>query len=187
MTRHRNGRSLLVILSVACLVVYSNAQATQEQANRNIQNSAVEVLDRYLNLRLHDADWKDYSKYIAWPDEPSWDCKWVVKSYERGKAQIEDDKVIVPVNFLRLGLFCYDFEFESDLKKVTINYELSNSSGSWKIISPIPDYPEIGAEELKLSLRIIMNNTRASNERRLKAESTIRKIDGAIVNIGGSR
>jgi len=48
------------------------------------QASAAETLRKYVELRLHNADWKDYSRLVAWPDEPGWDCNWVVDKYSVG-------------------------------------------------------------------------------------------------------
>ena len=46
------------------------------------QASAAETLRKYVELRLHNADWKDYSRLVTWPDKrkslsfsdwPHWD------------------------------------------------------------------------------------------------------------------
>lgn len=173
-------RIIVVTLYTVGFVIHTYAQAAQLESNANLQYSAVEILDRYIGLRLHDADWKDYSKYIVWPDEPSWDCKWVVIKCDLGTPRKEMDQIIVPVDYVRLGLFCYDFAFTQDVKVVTVNYELVNSPNGWKVKSPIPDYPEISAEELIKSIIAKSKNVNESKERRSQAETAVYKIKDAI-------
>jgi len=48
------------------------------------KDTPVVTLEEYLQMRFHDTDWKEYSKLITWPDEPSWDCKWVDEGYKIG-------------------------------------------------------------------------------------------------------
>ena len=59
--------------------------------------SAAETLRKYVELRLHNADWKDYSKLVTWPDEPGWDCNWVVDKYSVGTERKRGPITVVPV------------------------------------------------------------------------------------------
>ncbi len=116
---------------------------------------AVTALERYLQMRLHNADWREYSKIITWPDEPSWDCWWVDEDYRIGTAKKIKNRIIIPVTQTRIGLYCDTGYFEADQRAVTINYELAFQNNQWKIDGPIPDYPDIGVitlvEKLKSS------------------------------------
>ena len=144
------------------------------------QAPAVETLRRYVELRLHNADWKDYSTFVTWPDEPGWDCNWVVSKYNVRASKKEDDGIIVPVVYNRLGLFCYDFEFESDPRVVTIDYQLVKRPSGWKVNAPIPDYPDISAAVLIKSLSASAENSRESPERRAQYSATARQVADAV-------
>jgi hypothetical protein len=134
-----------------------------------------------LELRLHDADWKEYSKFITWPDEPGWDCKWVISKYAPGSTKKEGEKVIVSVRYTRLGLFCYDFEFKLNPEALTVHYELVKRSSGWKVNAPIPDYPDISGDVLLGSLRTLAERANETPERRAKAEAAARKL-GDVLN-----
>ena len=117
-------RTLGVIALIASTANCLHAQHEQGQAVVRNQGTALGTLQLYLQLRLNDADWKQYSPFITWPDEPSWDCNWVVRQYAVGAMRTTKDGVTIPVNYKRLGLYCYDFEFKADLKSVIVNYKL---------------------------------------------------------------
>jgi hypothetical protein len=137
-------------------------------------------LRRYVQLRLSNADWKDYSKYITWPDEPSWDCNWVALQYTVGIATNEKEGVTVPVTYKRLGLFCYDFDFKANLNTVTVNYKLVRDTSGWKVDAPIPDYPDISVDVLLASLQASAKDVRESKERRGQFSITAQRIAAAI-------
>lgn len=172
-----------LILTLICAVVlacHGHAQSQQKASSVISQDTEVETLRRYLQLRLRNADWKDYSKLITWPDEPSWDCTWVVSKYDLGVPKKGKQNVVVPVVYKRLGLFCYDFEFNPDPKMVTINYELVKRQSGWKVNAPIPDYPDISADVLLKSLKASAENLQESAERRAQFSATARKLEEAL-------
>jgi hypothetical protein len=103
-----------------------NAQ-TQPQTERF--NSADAILREYVEARLRWADWKDYSRFITWPDEPGWDCWWVAKDCRIGKATRGVAKSVIPVAYSRVGLFCADFELQAKPKAETIYYVLVRKGG----------------------------------------------------------
>jgi hypothetical protein len=108
------------------------------QTNQTVKNqlSARETLHKYIELRLMDSHWKEYSQYITWPDEPAWDCKWVVSKYDTGPSKKQKGKIIIQVVYMRLGLYCVgDEDFNPESKKVIINYELVKNASGWKINS----------------------------------------------------
>lgn len=78
----------------------------REGENHNDRTQAAQTLRRYIQLRLRDADWQEYSKFIAWPDEPGWDCKWVVSKDKIGAPRVKGQTIVIPVAYSRLGLFC---------------------------------------------------------------------------------
>jgi hypothetical protein len=144
------------------------------------QNEAAQTLQRYIRLRLQDADWKEYSQLITWPDEPSWDCKWVSTKDRVGVPATRGQEVVIPVVYSRLGLFCYDFDFQPERKLVTINYELVRRPNGWKVNAPIPDYPDISSQILIRSLNAVAKNARETPERRAEAAATAHKIREAL-------
>lgn len=67
-----------LIISIAALMSASLTQGQDQGKRPGFQDTQVQALwtlNRYVQLRLEAADWKEYSKLITWPDEPSWDCK----------------------------------------------------------------------------------------------------------------
>ena len=177
-------RLILALICVVVLGCHTHGQSQQKASSVLDQDAAVETLRRYLQLRLCNADWKDYSKFITWPDEPGWDCTWVVSNYEIGVPKKGKRNVIVPVVYKRLGLFCYDFDFNPDPKVVTINYELIERQRDWKVNAPIPDYPDISADVLLKSLRASGENLHQSADRRVKFSATASKLAEALDRSG---
>ena len=177
-------RLIFVLICVVVFACHTYGQPQQKASGVRSRDAAVETLRRYLELRLQNADWNDSSKFITGPDEPSWDCTWVVSKYDFGVPKKRKQNVIVPVVFKRLGLFCYDFEFNPDPKVVTINYELVERQGDWKVNAPIPDYPDISANVLLKSLRASGEDPRESADRRTKFSATARKIAEALDRSG---
>jgi hypothetical protein len=143
------------------------------------QDTAEKTLQNYVRLRLSNADWKEYSKFVIWPDEPSWDCNWVVDKYRVGLLRKRIKNIIVPVAYKRLGLFCYDFEFTMEPREVTIDYELISGPRGWKINAPIPDYPDISANVLLRSLRQKAETPQESSERQAQFRAVARKLEVA--------
>jgi hypothetical protein len=139
--------SLVFSFYIVCLVsAPAIGSASQE-------DTPVVALGKYLQLRFHDADWKEYSKLITWPDEPSWDCKWVDEGYKIGTGKKMQDRVVIPVTHNRIGLYCYNDTFRIDQRVVIINYELVSQNNQWRIKGPEIDYPEIGVKTLVEKLR----------------------------------
>ncbi len=155
------------------------------EAKAESSDAPEKALNRYLQLRLQDADWKAYSALITWPDEPSWDCKWVAEKYEIGNSKrSEKDRVIIPVVIKRLGQYCYDFSLSTEPKQVTINYELIKTPDGWKVDEPIPDYPDIGADALKKSLSASAENPKESADRRARFVATLQILRGLLSHQG---
>jgi hypothetical protein len=159
------------------------AQSQQLQLKAETAKAPEMILDHYVQLRLGNADWKDYSAFITWPDEPSWDCKWVTEKYDIKPAKrAVKGRIIIPVVFKRVGLFCYDLEFSPGPKDVTVNYELVKRPNGWKIDAPIPDYPDISADVLKKSLAARAENPGESPERRAQFAATLRKLSDSLAH-----
>jgi hypothetical protein len=180
--RSRNvvGRLLLNLICVLLLACHVHAQSQQKASDKSNQYAAVETLRSYLELRLNGADWKEYSKFITWPDEPAWDCNWVISKYDLGPSKKEGEKVMVSVVYMRLGLFCNNLKFELNPKVVTVNYELVKRPNGWKVNAPIPDYPDISADVLIRSLRSLAEKGNEKPERRVQAEATARKLGDVL-------
>jgi len=170
--------SILVLVCVGGLACHAERQQNALEAKS--RDAAVETLGRYLQLRLSNAHWNEYSKFITWPDEPAWDCKWVISKYDIRPSKKEGKKVTVPVVYMRLGLFCNKPQFEPSPKVVTVNYELVKRPSGWKVDGPTPDYPEISADVLMRSLMALAEKRGEAPERRAKAEATARKIGEAL-------
>lgn len=135
------------------------------------------TLNHYLQLRLQDADWKAYSALITWPEEPSWDCKWVAERYDIGESKrTGKGKITIPVVMKRLGLYCYDFSLSPDPKEVTLNFQLIKTPDGWKVDEPTPDYPDIGADTLKKSLSASAENPKESADRRAKFAAILQNL-----------
>lgn len=171
-------RSVVVLLSLTILTCQGRGQAKSNAINS--QDKAARALARYIQLRLQDANWKEYSKFITWPDEPSWDCKWVASKDTFGAPVKRGQEIIIPVVYSRLGLYCYGFHFKSEPKLVTVQYELVKRQGGWKVSSPIPDYPEINSDVLVRSLSATANNASETPEHRAEAAKSVSEIREAL-------
>jgi hypothetical protein len=161
-----------------CLILPISGQAEQKVSSG--RGEVTQTLQRYVRLRLQDADWKEYSKFITWPDEPSWDCKWVAKVNKIGAPVREGQKFVIPVVYNRLGLFCYNFDFKPDAKLVTVKYELVKLPNGWKVDGPIPDYPDIDENVVIKSLNATAGDANETPERRAAAASTAQQIVEAL-------
>ena len=177
-------RSVLSLICIAMFVSCAQAQSQLKTSDIKRQDTAVETLSHYLQLRLQNADWKDYANFITWSDEPSWDCNWVVRNYDLGPSKEENQKAVVSVVYNRLGLFCYDFDFKPGTTVVTIKYELVKQQSGWKVYAPIPDYPDIDSGVLIKMLRVSAENLHESPERRAKFSATVRQIAEALERAG---
>lgn len=162
------------IFALVCLLFLSSPVIAQQK-----NQTAESTLQHYIELRLNDADWKEYSKFITWPDEPGWDCKWVVSNYNIGQSKKRKQKITIPVVFTRLGLFCSNADFKADKNEVTIKYELEKYSSGWKVSGPEIDYPEIGADKA-IKLLKAMAATSESAEMRTQAEAAAGKIEESL-------
>ncbi len=57
---------ILVFFSVAILACHVQANSPQKELMTvKNQDTGEEILRNYLQLRLHNADWKEYSKFIG--------------------------------------------------------------------------------------------------------------------------
>jgi hypothetical protein len=167
----------ILIAVLACASAHGESQKKQASVH---DNQALQTLNRYLEMRLQNADWKEYSKLISWPDEPSWDCNWIVKNYDVGAPVKEREKITIPVVYRRLGLYCDNFDFEPQSKTVTVNYELVERRGGWRVDGPIPDYPDLSLDVALKTLRATASDANETPERRGQAEAATRKITAAL-------
>ena len=168
----------MMYLIVGLCTPFAGAQSQDHIVKR--QSTASNTLQHYIQLRLDGADWRDYSNYITWTDEPSWDCNWVVGHYTIGVGQKETDGITIPVHYKRLGLFCYDFDFKEKSSEVTVNYGLIRSENRWKVNAPIPDYPDIGAKTLISLMETSAKNVQESQDRRRQFTVTAQMITAAL-------
>jgi hypothetical protein len=179
-------RTLGVLALIASTANCLHAQHEQGQVVVRNQGTALGTLQLYLQLRLNDADWKQYSPFITWPDEPGWDCKWVARQYSVGAERRTSVGVTVPVIYKRLGLYCDDIEFRAGLKSVIVNYKLVRHGGAWKVNAPIPDYPDINAEVLLKYLQKSAEDPQELRERREMFRSAERKIKDSLSSVDSS-
>jgi hypothetical protein len=105
---------LLMLLPSPMLCVQSKSQTRG-------RISAEHLLRQYVEARLNWSDWKYYSQFITWPDEPAWDGWWVAKNYHIGKGLNEAAKRVIPVTYDRLGLFCLNFDWEPKSEAATVS------------------------------------------------------------------
>ena len=176
-------RWLRVLVIVVLAICNEEAQSHAKGATTKSQDAAARALRSYVQMRFENADWKKYSKLTTWPDEPSWDCKWVVQKYEVGVPTAAREGVVIPVIYQRLGLYCYDFEFKPERKTVTINYELVKDDRGWRVNGPVPDYPDISAYVLLKSLRSSSTNARELPDRRAQFSATARKLADVLPSV----
>lgn len=168
-----------VIGIVLLLVLGSSSVACAESSKR--PDTVEGTLRQYVDLRLGWADWKEYSQFITWPDEPGWDCWWVAKEYSVGQSTKTSARVVIPVTYSRLGLFCADLKFQSKPMNEVIRYELLHRSGGWKVNAPVPDYPYVGWQYLREWLSRIATDEHESAVRREAAHDAARAITEAAV------
>jgi hypothetical protein len=142
-------------------------------------DSAVTTLRDYVDTRLRWSDWKQYSRFITWSDEPGWDCWWVAVDRSIGHGVRQDSDVLVPVTYSRLGLYCADFSFRKGKKNQVVRYRLVRRQNDWKVSGPMPDYPDISWTALKTWLEKTATNNQESVERRQQATNAIRQIGAA--------
>jgi hypothetical protein len=90
----------LAILSLIFASLVACAPFAFAQPNTDTAES---TLREYVNARLRWAEWKDYSQFITWPDEPGWDCWWVTNAHHFGNAILHGSDLVVPVTYARLG------------------------------------------------------------------------------------
>jgi hypothetical protein len=171
-------RGVLVFVFVLLLISLALFQARGQVVESN--SKALEVLRRYVDMRLRNDGWKKYSPFITWPDEPGWDCYWVAKSREIGVPAYGTNTATVPVTYRRLGLSCNNLEFDARPSTVTIKYELVDRSDGWKVNGPIPDYPDVQASVLVKELQGIARNVKEIPERRTQASAEARLIAAAL-------
>jgi hypothetical protein len=168
---------------LGCLLVVTCATPARLFADDHSVSSRPEspssALTHYVTLRLTNADWDSYSKLITWPDEPSWDCKWVTTSYMLGALRKAADNVVIPVTYDRLGLYCSDFDLQLHKASVQVEYHLVMESGAWKVSAPVPDYPDIGVATLLRSLTTSGNSSNESAERRRQFKDLVQKLHDA--------
>jgi hypothetical protein len=171
-----------LILSAICVTTPTlQAWGQVERKTSGGQDQALQTLRRYLELRIQDADWQQYSKFITWPDEPSWDCKWVLNKYEIGTPVSDGEGITVSVVEHRLGSFCNDSEFNPDPRVAKIEYRLVSEPSGWKVSAPIPDYPDIGADTVIKSLSTLARNTNETPERRAKAKVAAARLRESLI------
>jgi hypothetical protein len=154
----------------------SVVSTAQSQPQSRISNSAENVLREYVEARLRWADWKEYSRFITWPDEAGWDCWWVATDYRIGKTVRNGANTIIPVTYRRLGLFCNDFQLQRNPKVEKVNYELVRNGWSWKINGPIPDYPYISVRALDGYLRKEILDPSETTERKTQARRALEAL-----------
>jgi hypothetical protein len=74
--------SVIVIIYISCLVALSGI------ANAGMhKDAAVDVLDKYLQLRLNDADWKEYSKLTHGPTNQAGTVNGLLKTIKSERKQ----------------------------------------------------------------------------------------------------
>jgi hypothetical protein len=117
-----------------------------------------------------DADWKVYSPFITWPDEPWWDCKWVTRSHRTGISSGNDDSLTISVAQNRLGMIC-GLEFTAQPKTVTINYQLVKKVNGWKVGAPDIDDPDIGVDTVLRYLKASARNPASTPDERKQARA----------------
>jgi len=167
--------SLAIIIYITCVIATSDIVYSASQ-----KDTAVVTLDKYLQMRLDNANWEEYSKLITWPDEPSWDCKWVDDGYKIGAEKKKQDVVIIKVTHNRIGLYCYDYTFKVGRKAVTIDYELAFQNNQWKVKGPMIDYPDISANTLLKELRASLADTKTDARRNEQLSAVLNKIKSAM-------
>jgi hypothetical protein len=140
------------------------------------QREAVDTVERYVRLRVSGADWAAFASLIAWEDEPGWDCNWLVDGYSVGRAESASDVFIVPVTYDRLGLYCHDFQFKPESRKVTVRYEVVKTPANWKIKAPEPNPPDLRIDAQIESLRTAARNPHETAEHRKAADSMVQRL-----------
>jgi hypothetical protein len=168
-------QSLARELGLLCAVTWIIGISAQGQNhsvphNAEANSDATKLLRHYLDLRLQDADWKGYSQFITWPDEPSWDCKWVTRSYRTQTSSGNDDSITISVAHHRLGIIC-GLEFTARPKTVTINYQLVKKVNGWKVAAPDIDYPDIGVDTVLRNLKASARNPASTPDERKQARA----------------
>jgi hypothetical protein len=161
------------LAGIALLLAFSSVLLHGQEKQPLSSITATTTLRRYVDLRLHWADWDEYSPLITWPDEPGWDCWWVAKVYRLGRTRTHAAKTLVPVTYTRLGLLCVGSKFEPNPKVETIAYELVRTNGAWQVDGPIPDYPYVGLPTVRKSLEKTIADPDETEENKEQARKSL--------------
>jgi hypothetical protein len=140
------------------------------------QREAVDTVERYVRLRLGGAHWVAFAPLIEWEDEPGWDCNWLVTWYAVGTAEKTDGGVVVPVTYDRIGFYCHDYDFNPEIRKVTLRYQIAESAKGWKIKGPEPDPPDLSVDVQIASLKAAARNRHETATNRKRAEAMVRQL-----------
>jgi len=103
----------------------------------------------------------------------------VAKKYDIGRAAKLSSKVRIPVTYARLGLFCMDTQFELKPKVDTVSYELVRRGGVWRVDGPVPDYPYVGWQTVRDSLRNLIADESETTGRKEQARNTLQALSEA--------
>ncbi len=155
-----------------------NSISVHGQSSQQRTSAAADTLHRYIESRLHWTN--DFSTLLTWPSEPAWDCYWVAKEYTLAAPTKHPKKVVIPATYSRVGLYCHDVPFETQLKKETVRYEMVLEDGEWKVNGPIPDYTYVDWQVLQASLHKIAEDEHRAAEDRNLARSTIDALVSAV-------
>jgi hypothetical protein len=164
-------------LALGCLIfILGFRSGGQDKITQQEQAAARKALDSYVKSRLRHDDWPRYSSLVTWTDEPSWDCHWVTRNYRVGRPSIAADRVTIPVIYVRLGVFCGDFDFTPERSTVTVDYELVRQTEVWKVDGPIPDYRDLSVDVLIGMLKRRANSSAESPDRRSRFNTAVGEL-----------
>ncbi len=173
----KNLANRTLLLSIVALLLMLPSYSQQIAAT---SKSATDTLRHYVELRLHWANWQQYSQFITWPDEPSWDCWWVATDHSISAPVGNGDRVVIPVTYQRLGLYCADFQFQFKSTTDTVRYELLRKNGVWRIDGPVPDYPYLQWQVLADWLAKISTDKEEPTERNEQARTALATLTSAV-------
>ncbi len=93
-------RGCLTVAVVALIMgapLIAQQKSSVRRRSRLLDLTPHQVVERYCKARFRSFEWKDFSHYITWGDEPGWDEYVLITGFEVGQANQKANTATVSV------------------------------------------------------------------------------------------